>query len=375
MASGHAPYSLSELDLRMISSVPQGGNWKNIPTSIPSKRLEQIRSTGGRTTLYGRLRWDAPSYTVTTYFNRPGNGCYIHPDENRVLTSWEAARLQSFPDSFAFSGSKGSRTKQIGNAVPPILAYALGLAIKELHPEISTCVDLFAGAGGLSLGLRWAGFKTVVANDLFREAGETYASNNPDVEFLFGDIAEQLIQRRIFDKVESAGGVDMVVGGPPCQGFSNAGLRMIDDPRNLLYKQFVEVVKVTKPRVVVMENVEGILSINGGRTYQEIENTFRDLGYHVSGRKLLAAEYGVPQKRKRVVIIGSRFEDSSDLFPRKIVSEGNYLTVRDAIGDVPFETAVSPFEEIKPGKPQTSYQKLMQGECSPEEFLQAIQNS
>lgn len=375
MASGHAAYSLSELDLRMVSSVPQGGNWKNIPTSIPSKRLEQIRSTGGRTTLYGRLRWDAPSYTVTTYFNRPGNGCYIHPDENRVLTSWEAARLQSFPDSYVFSGSKGSRTKQIGNAVPPILAYALGLAIKDLHPEMSTYVDLFSGAGGLSLGLRWAGFNTLVANDFFREAGETYASNNPDVEFLFGDITEQSIQRRIFDKVESAGGVDMVVGGPPCQGFSNAGLRMIDDPRNLLYKQFVEVVKVTKPRVVVMENVEGILSINGGRTYQEIENTFRDIGYHVSGRKLLAAEFGVPQKRKRVVIIGSRFEDSLDLFPRKVVSEGNYLTVRDAIGDVPFETAENAFENIKPGLPRTVYQKLMQGECSPEEFFQSIQNS
>src|SRR3989338_8361711 len=77
----HQTNKLSDLDFRMVKSVPPGGNWQNIPTHIPSKRLEQIRVSGGRTTYYGRLRYENPSYTISTFFNRPGNGCYIHPED------------------------------------------------------------------------------------------------------------------------------------------------------------------------------------------------------------------------------------------------------------------------------------------------------
>ena len=122
MLYNHITYSLSENDLRMVVSIPAGGNWKNIPLDIPSKRLERIRETGGRTTLYGRLRWEKPSYTITTYFNRPGNGAYIHPKDNRVISAREAARLQSFPDDFIFEGTITKKFKQIGNAVPPLLS-------------------------------------------------------------------------------------------------------------------------------------------------------------------------------------------------------------------------------------------------------------
>lgn len=369
MATGHCAYSVSELDMRMISAIPPGGNWRNIPLSVPSKRLEQIRISGGRTTLYGRLKWDAPSYTITTYFNRPGNGCYIHPSVNRVLTSLEAARLQSFPDSFVFSGSKTSRTKQIGNAVPPLLAFAIGRRLKNRHSDLQTCVDLFSGAGGLSLGLRWAGFRTLVANDFFREAGQTYSANNPDVKFIPGDITDAKIQKSIHEVVEMNGGVDVVVGGPPCQGFSNAGLRMIDDPRNQLYKNFVQIVEKCKPKVFVMENVEGILSINNGKTFEEIKATFRGLGYDVTGRKLLAVEFGVPQKRKRVFIVGSRIGPSSELFPEPSHDSKNYSTVFDAIGDVTVEPTLGIDEEVMLAKPQTNYQRLMQGEVSAHEFL------
>ena len=111
---------------------------KNIPLSIPSKRLENIRKTGGRTTYYGRLRWDYPSYTITTYFNRPGNGCSIHPDDSqskkpqhRLISFREAARLQSFPDSFRFYGSNSSKYLQIGNAVPPLLAKNVARSLKS----------------------------------------------------------------------------------------------------------------------------------------------------------------------------------------------------------------------------------------------------
>ena len=109
----HQTASLSEIDLKMIKSVPSGGNWKNIPKSIPSERLNKIRKSGGRTTYYGRLRWDKPSYTINTYFNRPGNGCFMHPDDkksknpqHRLISFREAARIQSFQDDFKFFGSK-----------------------------------------------------------------------------------------------------------------------------------------------------------------------------------------------------------------------------------------------------------------------------
>lgn len=375
MPSGHCAYSISNLDMQMILSVPPGGNWKNIPHSIPSKRLEQIRASGGRTTLYGRLRWDSPSYTITTYFNRPGNGCYIHPSKNRVLTSLEAARLQSFPDDFVFSGSKTSRTKQIGNAVPPLLAFSLGNSIRKYHPELETCVDLFSGSGGLTLGFKWSGFKTIVANDFFREAGMTYAANNPEVRFVPGDITSPAVQEEIISEVEKSGGVDIVIGGPPCQGFSNAGLRMIDDPRNLLYKNFVQIVKQCKPKIFIMENVEGILSINGGKTFEEIKSTFQSLGYDVTGKKLLAADFGVPQKRKRVFIVGSRIGTSECLLPEAILDSKNYATVADAIGDISVEPTENVEDQIVLSEPKSNFQRLMQGLISPHDYLKALQIS
>lgn len=368
MATGHAAFSISELDMRMIVSVPPGGNWKNIPLSVPSRRLEQIRLSGGRTTLYGRLRWDRPGYTITTYFNRPGNGCYIHPTQDRVLTSWEAARIQSFPDSYEFRGSKTSRTKQIGNAVPPLLAFSIGRQIRLKHPEILTSVDLFCGAGGLTLGFKWAGFRTIAANDFFKEAGETYSENHPEVKFYLGDISQESVQASLFTEVQKHGGVDVVIGGPPCQGFSNAGKRMIDDPRNTLYREFVKIVATTAPKIFIMENVEGIMSINGGKTFTEIKETFRSLGFQVEGRKLLAVEHGVPQKRKRVIIIGSKLGDPGELFPDTIVTEEGYKTISDAIGDITCAPAEGVETAVSPGKATTPYQKLMQGQITAEEF-------
>ena len=105
MIYDHVSGCLSELDAEMVRAVPEGGNWRNLPENIHSARVRQIRQSaargeGSRSTYYGRLQWDRPSYTVSTYFNRPGNGCFIHPSANRLITIREAARLQSFPDSY-----------------------------------------------------------------------------------------------------------------------------------------------------------------------------------------------------------------------------------------------------------------------------------
>lgn len=375
MPTGHVPYSMSQLDLDMITSVPQGGNWKDIPLSVPSKRLDQIRLSGGRTTLYGRLAWDKPSFTITTYFNRPGNGTYVHPDSDRMITSAEAARFQSFPDSFIFSGSKTMRTKQIGNAVPPLLAYQIARQIIKVDPKCRNMVDLFCGAGGLSLGFEWANFNCLVANDNFKNASETYQANFAHTDFVFGDIVEPSTKQKIFKVLKDKEAVDIVVGGPPCQGFSNAGKRLIDDPRNKLYKEFINIVIITKPRVVLMENVEGILSMENGRVFADIRKDLEELGYFVEAKKLNTVEYGIPQRRKRVIIIGSRDINADLMFPERITDIAEPLTTRDAIGDLPLDPVVKIETNVKPKKPSSSYQELMQGKISPEKFINDLKSS
>jgi len=121
-----------------------------------SQRLLGIQKKGGRTTLYGRLEYKKPSYTITTYFNRPGNGCNIHPTQNRVLTTREGARLQSFFDDYLFWGNQKDILNQIGNAVPPLIGFLFGKNLKE-KLGIKKSIDLFSGAGGLSLGIKMSG--------------------------------------------------------------------------------------------------------------------------------------------------------------------------------------------------------------------------
>ncbi len=372
MVYNHTTYPLSKNDLRMVKSIPPGGNWKNIPLEIPSKRLEQIRKSGGRTTLYGRLSVKKPSYTITTYFNRPGNGTYIHPIHDRVISAREAARFQSFPDTYIFQGSKSSLCKQIGNAVPPLLAFAIATQIKK-KTKTKNVLDLFCGAGGLSLGFDWAGYKIMVANDNFRQACETYKINHKDTILIEGDITDKKIQSEVLEKSKKTK-VDIIIGGPPCQGFSHAGKRVLDDPRNFLYKEFVNIVKKIKPKVFVLENVEGIMTMNNGKTFEEIKDTFRKLGYTVAGHKLHAVAFGVPQKRKRVIIIGTLKGDPEAVFPEPFVAnEEDYITTENAIGDL-FTVEVSDsYSSTKmTTKPTHFFQKFARGLLSPQNYIKLL---
>ena len=370
----HITYKLSELDMRMVRAIPPGGNWKNIPLDVPSKRLEGIRATGGRTTLYGRLEWSKPSYTITTYFNRPGNGAYIHPAQDRVLSAREAARIQTFPDSYVFKGAKGSYTKQIGNAVPPLLAYAIASKIKSVDPSVNFSVDLFAGAGGLTQGFKWAGVHSIVANDNFTAACRTYEFNNPDTIMVEGDITSDLVHDKLIDAL-SKRKVDIVMGGPPCQGFSYAGKRLIDDPRNFLYKEFVKFVSQVDPPYFLMENVEGIMTSNGGKTFESIKADFAALGYDIYGKKVHAVEYGVPEKRKRVIIIGSKRGPAKDLFPDPVTPEAaNYATVADAISNLPEIIDDLGHDEVEFNQlPATPLQEMLAGQIKPESYFELLQ--
>ena len=333
---------MGQYEATLAQYIPEGGNWKDIPPQFNDVRLESIRKTGGRTTYYGRLRWDMPSYTIATYFNRVGNGCNLHPSQMRVISNREAARLQSFPDDFVFTGSKASQYKQIGNAVPPLLARFVSSLIKP-YLDSYNFVDLFAGCGGMSEGFLMNGFSLLAANEFDKNIFSTNIHNHSKYTdssaFILGDITSEAVKDKVIEACKGKQ-VDVIIGGPPCQGFSTAGWRDPEDTRNQLFKEFVSLVDAIRPRFFVMENVIGILSMRGGAAIREIIECFSNLGYFVSNPiKLNAANYGVPQRRRRVFIIGSldmiTFEQPKPLFSDEDDSLPGFITVRDAIGSLP----------------------------------------
>lgn len=383
----HYTPNLSALDLEMVRSVPPGGNWKDIPLHIPSKRLDQIRESykagkGSRSTYYGRLHADRPSYTISTYFNRPGNGCHVHFDfeggQHRVISQREAARLQSFPDSFRFFGSRGAVNSQIGNAVPPLLSYQVALQLGEP----GSVVDLFSGAGGLSLGFAWAGWHSIVANDVDQAALETYRSNIHD-RTVAGDIRDSVVFDQVVQAAQSHSNRPLfLLGGPPCQGFSTAGnRRTMDDDRNLLFRQYRNVLSVLEPEGFLFENVPGILSMEGGKVFDMIRSELENVGYETQLWKLRTETYGIPQRRTRVLLLGQRTGSMVTRQVPRITALGDtdlidgplakVPSVRDALGDLP---------PLKPGEdgsdldyshpPVTPYQEFMRGDITPENLIQ-----
>ena len=197
-------------------------------------------------------------------------------------------------------------------------------------------LSLFAGAGGMDLGFKNAGFDVIWANDFDPDSVKTYKRNFGD-HIVLGDI-EKIRTNNMPDNP------DVVIGGFPCQGFSIANLgRSVDDSRNKLYKQMLRVIRVKKPKYFVAENVEGILTLGKGAVIQKILKDFKSIGYKVDYKLLNAADYGVPQARKRVFIIGNRLgldnpypsqthqattKRSDILFDARLQ---NYVTTKEAI--------------------------------------------
>lgn len=372
----HTAFKMGSHEAEIAQYIPEGGNWQNIPLDISDTRLTNIRATGGRTTYYGRLSWDKPSYTIATYFNRVGNGCNLHPSQNRVMSNREAARLQSFPDNFIFIGSKASQYKQIGNAVPPLLARFVSSLIKPYLTSYNF-VDLFAGCGGMSSGFRMNGFRLIAANEVDKNIMSTniynHSTDTPEANFILGDITKSDVKERLI-KVCEGYDIDVVVGGPPCQGFSYAGWRNPDDVRNQLFKEFVYMVNTLRPKFFVMENVPGILTMRKGDAFKEIMAAFEQIGYHVNTPlKLNAEEYGVPQKRRRVFIIGSRdnitIKAPAPLFSNDTKGLPNFVTVKDAIGNLPaIEDGGGKAEMNYQFRHMSLYDKLMQGMITFDEF-------
>lgn len=222
-------------------------------------------------------------------------------------------------------------------------------------------IDLFAGAGGFSRGFELAGFNVELAMEIDQAASETYKLNHPHTKLITTDISDFYE----FDRL-GIDSVDGVIGGPPCQGFSLSGKRDPKDPRNSLFVDFVRFVKYYNPNFFVMENVPGLLSMktrDNVLVKDIILNEFEKIGYEVSYKILNAAEFGVPQLRKRVFFFG--VPKSSSLNPDKLIPlpqfESQYfLSIEDALSDLPIIESGEKYEN-KPYKiePKNDYQKFM----------------
>ena len=250
-------------------------------------------------------------------------------------------------------------------------------------------VDLFAGAGGLSCGLEMAGFKSIFANELVAQYAQTYEYNNPDTRMVRGDIRQvcELNIKSLLGVKKTE--VDLIAGGPPCQGFSvNAPVRSLDDERNHLFKDFLRVTAALLPKAVLIENVPGIISLGKGTVVDQIYKELHELGYSVGHRILYAGHYGVPQMRFRTIIIGilnpntkirfpkpkynaqarTNFTGGKELtlkLPEDVGSLKDFTTVWDAISDLPeIFPSSKPSVLSYPCKPQSSYQKILRRNSS-----------
>lgn len=195
-------------------------------------------------------------------------------------------------------------------------------------------IDLFSGAGGLSCGFVMAGFNPIATVEIMPAAVETYKYNfiekkkfNEKVETR--DIRSDEVKQNLYDSVKGKK-IDVIIGGFPCQGFSMAGYRVVEDPRNSLYKEMKEIVNYLKPDFVVMENVEGLRSMLGGKVEEKIISDYKEIGYEINLTVLNSADYSVPQLRKRVIFIGNRI-GAKNYHPSPICKQSQYRTIGQAI--------------------------------------------
>lgn len=247
-------------------------------------------------------------------------------------------------------------------------------------------VDLFAGAGGLSRGLEDAGFKPVLASDIHPVYSQTYRLNHPDTQMITSDIRELSGEELLKMAGVQRGELDLLAGGPPCQGFSiNAPIRSLDDQRNHLFKDFLRVAQEFLPKSILIENVPGIVSLGRGTVVESIYEELKNMGYTVEHKILFAGHYGIPQLRFRTIFIAIRgasciefpvpthdaegvanFGKSKELcqniLPLFSPNLKKKVTVWDAVSDLP---NLSPGEKIDgdpyPGDPESEYQKKLRG--------------
>jgi len=238
-----------------------------------------------------------------------------------------------------------------------------------------TTLDCYSGPGGLSKGItnshyKDCRFEIITATDYDPHAAETYMANHPDVDFVLGDITLEKTKSKILNSIKKSTGstkIDVVIGGPPCKGFSKANTltRHKSNPLNNLPLEFVEMVKRTKPFAFIMENVPGMLSLDDGKVVGNIMKKFRELGYENSTYWLLdAANYGVPQFRKRTFFVGSKNNSFPLSKPKETHGDdalNSYVPLSHALNDLPYIPPGKSFPSIRSyrDKPKNKFQSKL----------------
>jgi len=331
----HIPLEHGEVVLARYKLIKEGGKLPS-PEELP---VELRRGNFGNT--YVRLNRRKIASTMV-----PGNNAFpVHPTLHRSLTPREAARIQSFPDNIIFSGPRKEQCKLVGNAVPPLMSAHIALSVlKHLnHQPVDdsknlylkrfstlefsentnklkkkdklTFIDLFSGAGGIGIGFENAGFKQIFSADFDSAVAKTHRNYHKDVPFVEGDLSS----KNIFEEIKknfSGQEIDVIVGGPPCQGFSIFGKRRFvhskdynphDDARNKLIFTYLKYVDLFKPKWFMIENVPGLVSLDDGWFIKELIKDIEKLGYKNHDYRVInTADYGVPQKRKRFILLANR---------------------------------------------------------------------
>ena len=373
----HISLNHSDVVVRRYQLIPEGGKLPK-PELLP----EDIRRKNFGNT-YTRLHRQEVSSTIV-----PGNNALpVHPVLDRSLTPREAARIQTFPDSYVFCGDRRSQCIQVGNAVPPLMAAKIAECIKQfitgadydgIAPDNSIYVgdkvfkiqtvnkkakratlkfgDLFCGAGGFTQGLEQAGLECVLGAEFNDYAVEAYRKNF-NHECLKIDLSTEENQTLVAKKLKDAN-VDLVVGGPPCQGFSIFGNRrfvntknhdLTQDKRNDLVFAFANIVVLSETPWFIMENVPGILSAHNGEYVAAIEKYFKENGYRTEHRVINAADYGAPQLRRRFILIGTK-TDFAFPFPKAKYFEmpeswqHSYRTVEEVLTDLTDESTLGKYK-------------------------------
>lgn len=233
--------------------------------------------------------------------------------------------------------------------------------IKNEHNEKFTVLDLFSGAGGMSRGFLDAGYNVVLGVDFDDMALKTFKNNHGAAEAMKLDLfnhdnikhIEEFLRQKNIE-------IDVLVGGPPCQGFSLAGPRNVNDERNSLYTAMVKVAKKLKPKVVVLENVPGLLKLYEGQGAKRIIEDFTELGYKIKAEILYAPDFGIPQIRKRVFFVGILDSDEYFEYPKPLYTKDEYVTCEEAISDLPaLEGILGDEIQEYEVQPLSEYQKLM----------------
>lgn len=324
----HIPRMVGHTVQCRINALKIGQKMQDLPEELWHESFryyvkEDPTRNGGPNLRIIRLDPEKPSLTITGYiFNK-----FVHPTEDRYITPREAARLQGFPDDFLFSGTLTSVQKQVGNAVPVQLAQAISTKILEHisqhHPfGLGTehyknlcfpAISLFSGAGGLDLGVVRAShkrhaFDIQVCIELDSDSCKTLRDNfKPNVHILEKDVS-RIRPKNTLKKcnIENAL-LPLVIGGPPCQAFSQAGKQKgVQDPRGELIFKYLRFIKKTQPVYFVMENVSNLRGVAQGKLLCNIQDEIDKMGYNFTCNLLCAADYGAPQLRRRLVLIGVR---------------------------------------------------------------------